>query len=69
MSIAMLLFEHFFTKQNRHTKRIQMTQIMITISISLVFFGGSIVVEELVVVFGAKVVVFVISVHSENTLQ
>ena len=65
----MLLFEHFFTKQNRHTKRIQMTQIMITISISLVFFGGSIVVEELVVVFGAKVVVFVISVHSENTLQ
>ena len=65
----MLLFEHFFTKQNRHTKRIQMTQIMITISISLLFFGGSIVVEELVVVFGAKVVVFVISVHSENTLQ
>ena len=69
MSITMLLFEHFFTKQNKHTKRIQMTQIMITISISLLFFGGSIVVEELVVVFGAKVVVFVISVHSENTLQ
>ena len=69
MSITMLLFEHFFTKQNKHTKRIQMTQIMITISISLLFFGGSIVVEEPVVVFGAKVVVFVISVHCENTLQ
>ena len=65
----MLLFEHFFTKKSKHSKRIQMTQIMITISISLLFFGGSIVVEELVVVFGAKVVVFVISVHSENTLQ
>ena len=69
MSITMLLFEHFFTKQSKASKRIQMTQIMITISISLLFFGGSIVVEEPVVVFGAKVVVFVISVHSENTLQ